>query len=107
MPPEAAPAPIMVWISSMNRMALGLSLSDLRTPLRRCSKSPRYLVPASSEPMSSEYTTPSARISGTSPWVMRQARPSAIAVLPTPASPTSSGLFLRRRHRIWIVRSTS
>ena len=38
---------------------------------------------------------------------MRQARPSAIAVLPTPASPTSSGLFLRRRHRIWITRSTS
>ena len=27
--------------------------------------------------------------------------------LPTPASPTSSGLFLRRRHGIWIVRSTS
>jgi hypothetical protein len=24
-----------------------------------------------------------------------------MAVLPTPASPTSSGLFLRRRHRIW------
>ena len=30
-----------------------------------------------------------------------------MAVLPTPASPTSSGLFLRRRHRIWITRSTS
>ena len=26
-----------------------------------------------------------------------------MAVLPTPASPTSSGLFLRRRHRIWIT----
>src|SRR5471032_1340606 len=66
-----------------------------------------YLVPASSAPMSSENTTAFARISGTSPWVMRQARPSAMAVLPTPASPTSSGLFLRRRHRIWITRSTS
>ncbi len=65
-PPEAAPAPISVWISSMNRMPLGLSLSDLSTPLRRCSKSPRYLVPASNAPMSSEYTTESARISGTS-----------------------------------------
>ncbi|MDT4850035.1 hypothetical protein FQZ97_841740 [compost metagenome] len=53
-PPEAAPAPIRVWISSMNRMAFGLSLSDLSTPFRRCSKSPRYLVPASSAPMSSE-----------------------------------------------------
>ncbi len=49
----------------------------------------------------------SASTSGTSPCVMRQARPSAIAVFPTPASPTSSGLFLRRRHRIWITRSTS
>ena len=38
---------------------------------------------------------------------MRLARPSARAVLPTPASPTYSGLFLRRRHRIWMVRSTS
>ncbi len=53
-PPDAAPAPISVWISSMNRIAFGLSLSDLSTPLRRCSKSPRYLVPASSAPMSSE-----------------------------------------------------
>ena len=50
----------------MNRIALGLSLSDLSTPFRRCSKSPRYLVPASSAPMSSEYTLDSARISGTS-----------------------------------------
>ena len=53
-PPEAAPAPISVWISSMKRIAFGLSLSDLSTPFRRCSKSPRYLVPASSAPMSSE-----------------------------------------------------
>ena len=35
------------------------------------------------------------------------ARPSAIAVLPTPGSPTNSGLFLERRQRIWIVRSIS
>src|ERR1700679_2917361 len=36
-----------------------------------------------------------------------RAKPSAIAVLPTPASPTYSGLFLRRRHRISMVRSIS
>ena len=36
-----------------------------------------------------------------------RARPSAIAVLPTPGSPTSSGLFFWRRHRTWIVRCTS
>ncbi len=45
--------------------------------------------------------------SGTSPSTMRLARPSASAVLPTPASPTYSGLFLRRRHSTWIVRSIS
>ena len=49
----------------------------------------------------------SSMISGTSPSTIILASPSAIAVLPTPASPTNSGLFLRRRQRIWIVRSTS
>ena len=48
-----------------------------------------------------------ASTSGTSPSTMRLARPSAIAVLPTPGSPTYSGLFLVRRHRIWMVRSIS
>src|SRR5574340_1597438 len=106
-PPDAAPAPISVWISSMNRIALGLSESCFSTPLSRCSKSPRYLVPASNAPMSSVYTVLCARMSGTVPSTMRRARPSAMAVLPTPASPTSSGLFLRRRHSVWITRSSS
>src|SRR6185436_17568948 len=96
-PPEAAPAPITVWISSMNRIAFGLSTNCFSTALRRCSKSPRYLVPASSAPMSSAYTVDLVSRSGTLPSTMRRARRSAMAVLPTPASPTSSGLFLRRR----------
>ena len=33
--------------------------------------------------------------SGTSPLTMRRASPSAIAVLPTPGSPISTGLFVR------------
>src|ERR1700743_2822138 len=49
----------------------------------------------------------SASTSGTLPSTISRARPSAMAVLPTPASPTYRGLFLRRRHRISIVRSTS
>jgi hypothetical protein len=53
-PPDAEPAPIRVWISSMKRIACGFSVSCLSTAFRRCSKSPRYLVPASSAPMSSE-----------------------------------------------------
>mmetsp|Transcript_39146 Transcript_39146/g.99431 ORF Transcript_39146/g.99431 Transcript_39146/m.99431 type:complete len:217 (-) Transcript_39146:160-810(-) len=45
--------------------------------------------------------------SGMSPSAMRCARPSAIAVLPTPGSPMSTGLFFWRRARIWMVRSSS
>ena len=52
-PPEAAPAPITVWISSMNRIAPGCFLSSVTTDFSRFSKSPRYLVPAISAPMSS------------------------------------------------------
>src|ERR1039458_4178953 len=39
--------------------------------------------------------------------MIRRANPSAIAVLPTPASPTNSGLFFCRRHSTWIVRLIS
>ena len=39
----------------------------------------------------------SLSVSGTSPRTMRWARPSTIAVLPTPGSPMSTGLFLVRR----------
>jgi hypothetical protein len=45
--------------------------------------------------------------SGVSPLTILRARPSAMAVLPTPGSPTSSGLFLRRRQSTWMQRSTS
>ena len=47
------------------------------------------------------------RPSGTSPLTMRCARPSTIAVLPTPGSPISTGLFLVRRCSTWIVRRIS
>mmetsp|Transcript_114188 Transcript_114188/g.158453 ORF Transcript_114188/g.158453 Transcript_114188/m.158453 type:complete len:331 (+) Transcript_114188:177-1169(+) len=36
---------------------------------------------------------------------MRMARPSAMAVLPTPGSPMNTGLFFWRRARIWMARS--
>ncbi len=40
-PPEVAPAPITVWISSMNRMAFGCASSSFSTCFSRSSKSPR------------------------------------------------------------------
>ena len=45
--------------------------------------------------------------SGTSPRRMRWARPSTMAVLPTPGSPIRTGLFLVLRDRIRIVRRIS
>ena len=44
--PSAAPAPIMVWISSINRMILPLFFTSSIAALMRSSKSPLYLVPA-------------------------------------------------------------
>ena len=38
---------------------------------------------------------------------MRRARPSAIAVLPTPGSPIRTGLFLVRRDSTWMTRRIS
>jgi cellulose synthase/poly-beta-1,6-N-acetylglucosamine synthase-like glycosyltransferase len=55
--------------------------------LRRSSNSPRYFVPAMSEPRSSETNSLSLSDSGISPCAIRSAKPSAIAVFPTPASP--------------------
>jgi hypothetical protein len=40
------------------------------------------------------------KFSGTSPFTIRCAMPSAIAVLPTPGSPTSMGLFFVLLERI-------
>src|SRR5437667_11231109 len=59
---------------------------------KRSSNSPRYLVPATSEPTSSVNKRLPASVSGTSPATRRCASPSTMAVLPTPCSPISAGL---------------
>ena len=45
--------------------------------------------------------------SGTSPETMRRASPSTMAVLPTPGSPMSTGLFFVRRESTWSTRRIS
>ena len=106
--PSALPAPTIVCSSSMKTMispsAARISAS---TAFSRSSNSPRYLVPATSAPTSSPQTRLPASDPGTSPEVMRCARPSTMAVLPTPGSPISTGLFLVRRDSTWITRRTS
>mmetsp|Transcript_6402 Transcript_6402/g.18531 ORF Transcript_6402/g.18531 Transcript_6402/m.18531 type:complete len:447 (-) Transcript_6402:33-1373(-) len=105
MPPSAEPAPMSVWISSMKTIVeLSSSSSTLR---RRSSNSPRYLVSATRRPSSREKMRLFLSLGGTLPSAMRNARPSASAVLPTPGSPTRQGLFLRRRTRVCIMRSIS
>ena len=105
--PSAAPAPTKVCSSSINKMTLSFWMISFMMPLRRASNWPRYLVPAIREPRSSETTRLSKSVSGTSRSIISWARPSTIAVLPTPGSPINTGLFFVRRLRIWITRSIS
>ena len=102
--PSVLPAPTIVCISSMKRMILPSDFSiSLRTAFRRSSNSPLNLAPAISAPISSSNIVLSFSPSGTSPFTIRCARPSTTAVLPTPGSPISTGLFFVRRESICIV----
>ena len=105
--PSAEPAPMSEWISSMKMMRSWFSFSSLRMPFRRSSNWPRYFVPATMSERSRARIFRCARNSGTPPSTMRCARPSTMAVLPTPGSPRRIGLFFVRRERIWMIRSTS
>ena len=106
--PSAAPAPTIVCSSSMKRMiSPAADWISVRTAFSRSSNSPRYFEPASSEPMSSAQTRLPFSPSGTSPATIRWASPSTIAVLPTPGSPISTGLFFVRRESTWITRRIS
>ena len=107
MVPSAEPAPTMVCSSSMNRMTFLAFLISSITALIRSSNWPRYLVPATINARSKVITRLAANSSGTLPLAISWASPSTMAVLPTPASPSSTGLFLVRRQRIWITRSIS
>ena len=101
--PDAPPAPTIVWNSSMNRMTSGFAAVSLMIALSLFSKSPRYFVPATIEPKSKEISLLSASTGGMSPFTILSAIPSTIADFPTPGSPTSIGLFLRRLPSIWIT----
>ena len=104
LPPAWPPAPIRVWASSMKRMiGVGEALISLMTDFRRFSNSPLTPAPACSRPMSSPRMETPFRRSGTSSSTTRTARPSTTAVFPTPASPTTMGLFLRLRARMSII----
>ncbi len=106
--PSAAPAPTTVCSSSMNvTIWPSLCLISFSTALRRSSNSPRNFAPATIAPRSSETSRLFFSVSGTSPAMIRWARPSTTAVLPTPGSPISTGLFFVRRDSTWTTRRIS
>ena len=108
MAPSLLPAPTMVCISSINRIMLpSCLLSSLSTLFSRSSNSPRYLAPAIKAPISKANTCLCNSPSGTSPLIIRCAKPSTIAVLPTPGSPIITGLFLVRLCNTCIARRIS
>ena len=76
---------------------------SLSTALSLSSNSPLYFAPATSAPKSSENIFLSLSPCGTSPFTILRASPSAMAVLPTPGSPISTGLFFLFLERIWIT----
>ena len=97
-PSLPAPAPTTVCSSSMKVTTCpSLAWISASTALSRSSNSPRYLAPATMPDRSSETSRLPLSESGTSPATIRCASPSTTAVLPTPGSPMSTGLFLVRR----------
>ena len=99
--PSVLPAPTMVCSSSINRMMRPSDfLTSASTAFRRSSNSPRYFAPAINAPISSEKIVLSCKDLGTSFATIRCARPSTMAVLPTPGSPMRTGLFFVLRDRM-------
>ena len=103
-PPSAAPAPTTVCISSIKTIISPLAdLISSITAFKRSSNSPLNLLPATKVPMSIARTFRFFSSSGTSPFTIASANPSAIAVLPTPAPPIKTGLFFVFRSNVCIA----
>ena len=75
-------------------MSPSLPATSFTTAFNLSSNSPLYLAPAINCPISNANIIFDFKFSGTSPFTIRMAKPSAMAVLPTPGSPTKMGLFL-------------
>ena len=104
MAPSAPPAPIIVCISSRNRIIFPSSCTSWITLFSLSSNSPRYLEPATIPERSMVRSRLFCTVKGTSPATIRCASPSTTAVLPTPGSPIRQGLFLLLLLRISITR---
>ena len=99
--PSAAPAPTTVCSSSIKRIMLPFeSDTSLSTAFSRSSNSPLNFARQSVSPCQAATQLPVFKIFRHIAVHDTIARPSAIAVLPTPGSPIRTGLFFVRRERI-------
>ena len=106
--PSVAPAPTTVCNSSINITISPFdSCTSLSTAFNRSSNSPLNFAPATSAPKSRDISLTSFKLSGTSPLIILWAKPSTIAVLPTPGSPIRTGLFFVLLFKTCIIRLTS
>ena len=105
--PSAAPAPTIVWISSINKMTSPTFFTSFRHFFILSSKSPLYLAPAIMLVISKVTTLLFLSNSGTSFKIIFSANPSITAVFPTPGSPIKQGLFFVLLDKIWITLSIS
>ena len=88
-------------------MMSGFCSSSFNRALMRSSNCPRYFVPATM-PVMSRFTTRLPKSTGdVCLLAIICARPSTIALLPTPGSPMSMGLFFFLRHSISTTRCIS
>ena len=108
MAPSVLPAPTSICISSTKSIT-SPSAADIsfNIAFKRSSNSPLNFAPAIKAPISSANSLLFFKLSGTSPFTIRRAIPSAIAVLPTPGSPIKTGLFFVRRLKTCIERLIS
>ena len=77
------------------------------TAFNLSSNSPRNFAPATKAPRSRDKSLFPFKLSGTSPETIRLARPSTMAVFPTPGSPIKTGLFFVLRESTCITRLIS
>lgn len=79
------------------------AFTSSKTPFNLSSNSPLYFAPASNAPKSNANILTLYKDYGTSPFNTLIANPSTICVLPTPAGPVKTGLFLVLRERISVI----
>ena len=105
--PLPAPAPAIVCASSTNNIQLPFCSKANIISLIFSSNSPLYLEPANRLPISNDHSSCPFKNLGSFSETNFCANPSAMAVLPTPGSPTNKQLALNFLANTFIIVSNS